>query len=106
MNIAICILLFVWILLLGLLAVIYMLRMQGYDTYAEWKNRNEVKEVLNTEVTVVPQISEGALPPEVDPQETVAPEPTLPLAETMVFSGNEVVDNELQIMKGKQFQYI
>ena len=41
MTVAIIILLITWIILLGLLVAIYMLRLQGYENFTEWKNRNQ-----------------------------------------------------------------
>ncbi len=99
MNVAVCVLLFTWIILLALLAFIYILRLQGYDTFAEWQNRDRVQEVLSQEITGVPQISEGIPTPSVTQQEAVAtatPEPSLPPVKTMVFSGKEAVDRELR----------
>lgn len=99
MNVAVCVLLFTWIILLALLAFIYILRLQGYNTFAEWQNRDRVQEVLSQEITGVPQISEGIPTPSVTQQEAVAtatPEPTLPPVKTMVFSGKEAVDRELR----------
>lgn len=110
MHIAIVTVLLIWIMLLALLVVIYMLRMQGYDTYAEWKNRNTVQEAFTPEVTVVPQDGKDTVPSYGELQETITPSatpivpvPTVPLVRTMVFSGNEAVDRELRIKAEELF---
>ncbi len=116
MMIAIYILLFTWIVLLVLLIAMYVLRLQGYDTFTEWKNRNQVQEVLQPELvtatpipteaptpvpTAVPTEAPTAVPTAVPteaptPEPTATPAPTEPPVRTMVFSGNEAVDAELR----------
>ena len=49
-KVAIYILLTLWIGLLMALIGVYVLRLQGYDNFAEWKNRNREQEVLSTDV--------------------------------------------------------
>lgn len=128
MTIAIYILLITWILLLALLIGIYMLRLQGYDTFTEWMKRNESQEVLNPDVvlpqptqtvaatptpiivptnTPAPMVTSTPIPtpteaveptagPTATPTPTATPAPTLPPVKTMVFSGNETVDEKLR----------
>lgn len=120
MKVAIYILLFTWIVLLALLVAIYWLRLQGYDNFTEWRNRNQTQEVLNPGVatpqptaaeevtpvptaalqdtpaptlTAVPTITPTVTP---TPGPTATPTPTLPPVKTMVFSGNETVDAALR----------
>ena len=114
MTIAIYILLITWILLLALLVGIYMLRLQGYDTFMEWMNRNERQEILQPDETVpqptrvvvatptpivvptntpVPTVTPTATP---TAGPTATPTPTLPPVRTMVFSGSETIDEKLR----------
>jgi len=74
MRIAMYILLVTWILLLALLVAIYMLRLQGYDTFKEWMNRNQTQEVLQPDVPTLPPTQ--APTPET-PRQTQAPLPTM-----------------------------
>lgn len=69
MMVAVYILLFTWIALLALLIFIYMLRLQGYENFMEWKNRNQSQEVLQPEV-ITPKPTESI-------KETPVPTPTL-----------------------------
>lgn len=115
MTVAIYILLITWILLLALLIGIYMLRLQGYETFTEWMNRNESQEVLNPDVLLQPTQVAVATPtpiivptntptPTVSPTPTLTPTPgptatptpTLPPVKTMVFSGDKTVDEKLR----------
>ncbi|MBP3593571.1 MAG: polysaccharide deacetylase family protein [Lachnospiraceae bacterium] len=124
MKVAIYILLITWIILLVLLAAIYMLRMKGYNNFMEWKNRNNVQEVLKPGI-VTPSPTEIVVPtntpvpsntptptlsptpmlsptptatptPTGTPTPTPSPTPTLPPVRTMEFSGNAVVDAQLR----------
>ena len=123
MTIAIYILLITWILLLALLIGIYMLRLQGYDTFTEWMNRNKSQEVQQPDVLPQPTETEKApiTVPTVTPTATLTPTPTVtptptstptptptpgptstptpipPAVRTMVFSGNETVDAALRV---------
>lgn len=133
MTVAIYILLITWILLLALLIGIYMLRLQGYDTFSEWKNRDQAQEVLQPNVvtpqptkaaetpvptpTEVAQITEPAATPTETPVPTptetptvtptagptATPTPTEPPVRTMVFSGNEIVDQKLRMQAEELF---
>lgn len=76
MTIAIYILLITWIALLALLIGIYMLRLQGYENFTEWKNRNQSVETMQP-VVVTPQPAESAEP-------TATPVPTEAPAATEV----------------------
>lgn len=118
MTVAIYILLITWIVLLVLLIAICMLRLQGYDTFGEWKNRDQVQEVFAPEVitpqptkaeeptpipsftlipTETPVPTESPTPtPTSAPEPTATPAPTELPVQTMVFSGNEVVDGALR----------
>lgn len=78
MMIAIYILLFTWIVLLVLLIFIYMLRLQGYDNFTEWRNRNQTQAVLQPEV-VTPKPTENIKKtpvPTLTSEITVTPAPT------------------------------
>jgi len=118
MKVAIYVLLVTWIILLLLLLTIYILRLQGYNSFTEWKNRNQVQEVFKPEqITPKPTETPKVTPtkaPEIagdtsQPQgETATPAPTVtelptetpgpmePPVRTMVFSGNELVDRKLR----------
>ncbi len=74
-TVAIYILLITWILLLMLLIMIYALRLQGYENFYEWKNRNQAETVLPVIVTPVPVATAGAKVTEV-PVATVVPKVT------------------------------
>ncbi len=81
MSVAIYILLITWILLLALLIGIYVLRLQGYENFTEWKNRNEVQEVLQPEIvtpkpTATPIVVPTSTPTPAE-EPTLTPEPTL-----------------------------
>lgn len=72
MTIAVYILLFTWIILLVLLIGIYMLRLQGYDNFQEWKNRNQLQEVPKPTVIITePPVEVITNTPM--PEETLAP---------------------------------
>lgn len=118
MTIAIYMLLITWILLLVLLIGIYVLRLQGYDSYTEWKNRDQAQEVLQPEVitprptatpivvptstpvpTEVPTVTPGPVvteAPTATPEATPTPEATVEPTPTDVPSdipaGTELVD--------------
>ena len=83
MTVAIYILLITWILLLVLLIGIYALRLQGYDNFTEWKNRNQTQEVLQpvivtppANVQIVTATPVPTEPPTGQPEPTVTEEPT------------------------------
>ena len=123
MTVAITILLITWIILLALLVAIYMLRIQGYDNFTEWKNRNQSQEVMQPDViipsvtptpivvptstptpTVTPTPEPTATPtPTLTPGPTATPTPTEPPVRTMVFSGDETVDAGLRFMAEEIF---
>lgn len=63
-TIAIYMLLVTWILLLLLLIAVYALRLQGYNSFYEWKNRNQTETVRPLVVTPVPVVTAGAVPSE------------------------------------------
>jgi len=124
MQIAIYILLITWVLLLALLIAIYVLRLQGYDTFKEWMNRNETQEVMQPDVITPkptkaePEVGKATATPIVVPTNTPTPivvptntptpvttptstvtptpTPTEPPVRTMTFSGNELVDQVLR----------
>lgn len=75
MTIAIYILLFTWIVLLALLIGIYMLRLQGYDNFMEWKNRNQTQETVPPLViTPVPTaVAEPTVAPTGQPEDITGP---------------------------------
>lgn len=92
MTVAIYVLLVTWILLLLLLIWIYMLRLQGYDNFTEWKNKNQVQEVMKPSVITVPAALTPTQVPEEEPTEapkltiaaTATPEPTMTPVPTQV----------------------
>lgn len=121
MKIAIYLLLFTWLVLLAILVAIYMLRLQGYDNFTEWRNRNRTQDVLQPDVatpqptkteeaatpsplptntpTPMPTATPTATPtPTVTPtpEPTPTPAPTEPPVRTMEFTGNEQVDAALR----------
>jgi len=110
MTVAIYILLITWIVLLVLLIAIYVLRLQGYDNFMEWKNRNQAQEVLQPEI-VAPSFDAlyGPVSEEISNIEEVVPDipvteiPTPTPAEA-VYSGTEVVDAKIR-EESKQFFY-
>lgn len=127
MIVAVYILLFTWIVLLALLIGIYMLRLQGYDNFMEWRNRNQSQEVLQPDVVTpqptkgvtempVPTATEAPAPTEPAPTATSVPEPTpttLPLVTEAPteppiaatdFSGNEAVDSQIRIQAAAFFE--
>ena len=53
-TVAIYMLLVTWILLLLLLIAVYALRLQGYNSFYEWKNRNQTETVRPLVVTPAP----------------------------------------------------
>lgn len=80
MKVAIYLLLFTWIVLLALLIGIYMLRLQGYENFTAWKNRNQAEETLQPNVvtpvpTSTPVPTEPPAPTE-EPASTTVPAPT------------------------------
>ena len=99
MRVSVGIVLITWVILLLLLAGIYVLRLQGYNTFAEWKNRNLVQEVYSQEVTMVPQPEEtpSQTPITETPVPAITEEPAAPTVELPEFSGNEAVDRALSI---------
>ena len=114
MKVAISILLVTWILLLLVLAAICILRVQGYNSFAEWQNRKEVQEVLkqgivNPSPTGVAAVTNTPTPtfiPTVSPTPTTTPTPVLPEVYTMKFSGNETVDAKLRLQAEKIFEVL
>ena len=86
MSIAIYLLLITWIVLLALLIGIYALRLQGYDNYMEWKNRDQEvfqPEVVTPEPTATPVVLPTKQPTEIPTPTmvptmlpTISPEPT------------------------------
>ena len=120
MTIAIYMLLFTWIVLLALLAAIYFLRMQGYDNFNEWKNRDKGQEVMQPDVvTPKPTMAEATLAPTktpiptptatATPTPTCTPTPTATATPTCtptptatptpagpVYTGNRTVDDAVQ----------
>ncbi len=130
MKVAIGILLVTWIVLLALLTAIYVLRLQGYNTFTEWMNRDQIQEVIRPGIvtpspagiegtgtpTTAPDVKETITPaptatvkptetpaPTLTPTVTPTPAPTEPPVRTMVFSGNEVVDAALRIKAEELF---
>lgn len=80
MTVAIYLLLITWIVLLALLITIYVLRLQGYDNFKEWKNRNEVQENIVPSI-ITPEATQTPVPTEViEPTEN--PKPTAEAAPT------------------------
>ncbi len=73
LNIAIYILLGTWIILLGLLAFIYMMKAQGYNSFSDWQNRGTSEEKPGI-VTAAPT---KAPEPTIEPTSTPTPTPTL-----------------------------
>ena len=109
MAVAVSVLLFTWIVLLAVLLAIYILRLYGYNTFSEWKNRNLVLEVVRPEV-ITPQPTKTEVRPEiqtpsqnVELQESLTPMPALPPVKTMIFSGDELVDSELRLKAEELF---
>jgi len=128
MKVAIYILLITWIILLGLLAAIYMLRLQGYNSFKEWRSGNNSQEVFQPDViTPVPTkiVVPTNTPIPLDtptptctsaptststptcttaptftptPTATVVPTPTELPVPGMEFSGNAVVDAKLRML--------
>ena len=124
MTVAIYVLLFTWILLLLFLIWIYMLRLQGYDNFTEWKNRNQVQEALKPSVITVPAVLTPTPVPEEESAEvpetpiptatlvptetpvltatlapTTTPVPTattIPKLQNTVYSGREKVDEKIR----------
>ena len=86
MSIAIYLLLITWIVLLALLIGIYALRLQGYDNYMEWKNRDQEvfqPDVVTPEPTATPIVLPTKQPTEIPTPTmvptvlpTISPEPT------------------------------
>jgi len=79
MHRAIYILLTLWIVLLVFLIGIYVLRLQGYQNFDEWKNRNEGQAVMgDTVVTATPIATPTlvAIPTDI-PTPTSTPTPTV-----------------------------
>ncbi len=96
MTIAIYILLITWIILLVLLIAIYMLRLQGYNSFTEWKNRNQTVEVLQPVVVTPPlqYVSDEITNPTGTPEEEIIEitvSPTM-VPQGEVYSGQEAVD--------------
>ena len=132
MKVAVSILLVTWILLLLLLAAIYILRINGYNNFAEWQNRKKVEttitptssptplptstptpeatEVLQATVTPTPEATE-VLQATVTPtpeatevlQATVTPTPELSAVYTMKFSDNAGIDEKLRLQAEEIF---
>lgn len=119
MTVAIYILLITWILLLLLLIGIYMLRLQGYDNFTEWRNRNQTLEVLQPSVVTapptkgpepddagdkVPEPTQGAASVTMAPTLTVTPTVTpTQVPQGAVYSGNEAVDAILREISAELF---
>lgn len=99
LNVAIYILLGTWIVLLALLAAIYWLRLQGYNSFKEWQERDQKVEqtggpaVITAVPTGMPEKEDGVtltpiptrepsatpeatVTPTVTPEPTITPEPT------------------------------
>lgn len=119
MKISLIILLVTWIVLLLLLAAVYVLHLQGYDSFKEWMDHKKSGAALTpgtptptkslsepTEAptatpvpTQTPTEAPTATPiptPTFTPTPTSTPTPTEPPVRTMVFSGNEAVDEKLR----------
>lgn len=112
MKIAIYILLFTWLCLLAVLAAIYWLRTQGYESFSDWRNQQQSQEVFQQNAvtatptaTPLPTSTPTPTPsptPTLTPTPTPSPTPTpIPqaievmgdlLTEETIFSGNETVD--------------
>ena len=104
MTVAVYILLVTWIVLLVLLIAIYVLRLQGYNNFMEWKNRNQVHEVLQPEI-VAPSFEElnGELSENISQTDSdvsgaaVTTTPTVtPVPVGTVYSGTEAVDVKIR----------
>lgn len=98
MNIAIYMLLITWIVLLLLLIGIYVLRLQGYDNFMQWKNRNQVQEVLQPEVVTPKATATPIVVPTCTPAATDAPIATIePTEKTTVAPSVTITPTEALI---------
>lgn len=109
MKAAVLILLVTWILLLLVLAAIYILRVNGYNSFAEWQNRKEVQEMLTPGIenpSLTPAASVTSIPTPTEtliPTSAPTPTPDLPAVYTMKFSDNTTIDEKLRLQAEEIF---
>lgn len=119
-EIAVYVLLITWIVLLLLLIGIFVLRLQGYKNFTEWRNRNQIQEVLQPsvitgipvktatpvpEVTRTPKItpvSEATATPTEVPEHRIT-ESSMPQIQGTIYSGVEEVDAKIRIVAEELF---
>lgn len=108
MTVAVYVLLVTWIILLVLLAAIYFLRLQGYNSFDQWLNRGDNPVTKGPEIVTPAPTKAEKLPtltptptatPILTPTPTTTPTPTVSPTPTPspapVYTGNPVADAEL-----------